>query len=807
MTAPIAAADPLFLLGGHTADSPAATPLRDGDYLAALEAALAVPSIASALTLDTADFDATLTAIDSSVAASPALAEHLAASALLVYIQHNFTGPLADDAASRIPAALQPGTTPASLSADGEAVYHKSAFAGLLALALAVSAGYEANPRLAWWHARAQRVRQALLDNPAESVRTAALLALTAAEAGFAGFGEEDDESVRDLRAAWHVERALVWQAYGDDREAQAELERAVAKSGFAFEVSGLLGRRTKFQERSLTQLVVLAQSRDAAAAAPNDAAAQSGVSDVALNDDTLLDKPSLEGDTTRATQNLRVVDQCTLLGFLQHIKATNPADEITAEQMKPFVLRLLENPNNWTVHTVALLNRCRLEKAKSRTVERAVIQLQTLVDQIAKPHRDLDDEPASARLAWFFAVNCPSRWALEAELADALMSLGVVKSALEIYERLELWEKAVLCHMITERPDAAEKLLVRLLEAEPKAPKYLCLLGDVRGDISLYYDAWEASGNRFARAMRSLGHHYYKAGEYAKSVECYMNGLRINPLFQDAWFVCGCAALQTENWDAAVTAFSRCTGMDYENAEAWNNLATVYIKQARKPEAFTALQQGLKAKYDSWKMWTNLLYLAVDLGRLDDAMNAMTRVVEIRSASSGNGDAEAARLVRAGAVDTEILAMLVRAIMQLHAENPVPLRVERLAALVDLCTKAPLVGGEVWRIAAQFHTARGHPRAAIDAHVRAFRTVARDSYVDEHELANAVEALGDLFDAYQNLGDRTDPESGEPACADWAYQIKLAVRGVLGRARDFDGTAPHDKLGEMLEEIKELSR
>jgi hypothetical protein len=42
-----------------------------------------------------------------------------------------------------------------------------------------------------------------------------------------------------------------------------------------------------------------------------------------------------------------------------------------------------------------------------------------------------------------------PPHWKVETELADLLVSLGVVKSALDIYLRLQLWEKVIMCYSL----------------------------------------------------------------------------------------------------------------------------------------------------------------------------------------------------------------------------------------------------------------------------------------------------------------------------------------------------------------------
>ena len=57
--------------------------------------------------------------------------------------------------------------------------------------------------------------------------------------------------------------------------------------------------------------------------------------------------------------------------------------------------------------------------------------------------------------------------------------------------------------------------------------------------------------------------------------------GARINPLLTRTWFLLGCAEMRKErpDWKSARDAFAMCVAIDDEDAESWNNLATVYLR------------------------------------------------------------------------------------------------------------------------------------------------------------------------------------------------------------------------------------
>jgi len=67
---------------------------------------------------------------------------------------------------------------------------------------------------------------------------------------------------------------------------------------------------------------------------------------------------------------------------------------------------------------------------------------LQELVNCITKDKPDV-----IARHCYVFCSHLPPRWKVEAELANLLVSIGVVKSALDIFLRLQLWEEVIMCY------------------------------------------------------------------------------------------------------------------------------------------------------------------------------------------------------------------------------------------------------------------------------------------------------------------------------------------------------------------------
>ena len=582
-----------------------------------------------------------LSSASSSTSSSAAPEETLIVglSLLHAFVQANWTGPDLNFAVTEIidtPSVddLNAAATPL-LTLQGEPAYHLAANVVLFLLSLRILHSLpDELVTKPWILLRVHLVHLSLLDEPVDTMEMERLKQLET-------MLPED----QDLRARYHLEMGLLQYRLDNDKLANQYFLNAARNSGLEFELSGALGKKTKYQVNALSQLVLLAESRQREdeeedvppATKKEDATAETDAKTnmpetLALNDDTLLEateftKLTKTTDSADAASTSRLahldpsdqpalypLDQSLLLSFClaQHNNA--PENGLTASQMMPFVQRVASHPRNWSVHTVALLLRSRLESNRSRTVERSALQLAALIEQMPT-----SDSTTSERLRWFHQLPLPSKWEMEKELAKRYMSLGVIRSALDIFTRLEMWEDAVSCLQRMEREEEAEKIVRDLLEgrkvesdlvtvlaksnlsegrrekmSSARAAKLWCLLGDIAltntaaahdpatakaKAIECYDKAWEVSGHTSARSRRSLGSLHFSGREYEPAVECLRASVKINPLFGRAWFTLGVCLVRLERWSEARDAFRRQVGVDEDDGEGWNNLAAVYLR------------------------------------------------------------------------------------------------------------------------------------------------------------------------------------------------------------------------------------
>lgn len=244
-----------------------------------------------------------------------------------------------------------------------------------------------------------------MLSGPSETLR----VNLTA-ELNKAVFAYPDN-------ALLSLEFGLVYNYYQDSLRARENFFKAKEESGLVADLSGMLGRRTKYQTFDTAQLVLLARSSSSTTAS-KEKSAEGPFKNEVKHEDTWdegalahakLKEDAETADTKILTEeNLTLMDQCILLALCLNVKNENPRHGLTWEEMKAYVDRILKNPNNWMIHSMGLLIKARLESLRERTADRAAMQIQVLIDQYNE--EDHADSIVQIRLKHIFSLAFPPR-------------------------------------------------------------------------------------------------------------------------------------------------------------------------------------------------------------------------------------------------------------------------------------------------------------------------------------------------------------------------------------------------------------
>ncbi len=220
---------------------------------------------------------------------------------------------------------------------------------------------------------------------------------------------------------------------------------------------------------------------------------------DVKLNDEVRLEKVKFSDDKLMTNAKLSLVEKSAVLTALVLKLRSGPRDTLIHEELSPYLETVLSGEHCcWSLHSSALFQRSRLESNDSRAVERAMMQLQTLVDCTQESPKQ-----KVSRLTHLYTSRLPPSWRVEAELCRSLQSLGSTKAALDVALRLNLWEDVIACfHRLQLRHKAAEVIRAELKKTE--TPKLYCMLGEATDEVEHFHKVASDEGSVYTVVVLS---------------------------------------------------------------------------------------------------------------------------------------------------------------------------------------------------------------------------------------------------------------------------------------------------------------
>lgn len=603
-----------------------------------------------------------------------------------------------------------------------------------------------------------------------------------------------------DEQTAYYLIASYLSVFYYRYDAAEIMANRCSAHLQIAVNFTGALGKRTRFQQTDVANLVIrIDRSHELSSELASETGALPKL--VLLDDDTLLNTVAFSDPDLRKSPILTVQEQCFILLLCELHRLAHPKDDLTNEQRLAYINTVLrqaypeidkdkpveERPYpviSWPVITEALFRRSLLEHTSVRRTERALNQLEELSNQV-----DMNEPVAEKRSPeHFFFTRMPSSWSIQIEQARLLTQLGCYKSALDVFLRWNQWSEVIECYTQLGKRQLAEEAIRAQLDAGDQSAELYCALGDVTKNREYYWKAWEVSGERSARAMRSLAVVYmYVDKDYQKAIEYFDKSLQINNLQISLWFTFGCCCLQASEYAKAETAFRRCVTLDPENFEAWNNCASAVMLRGKKDIALKLLKEACKYSYDNWRIWENISLISADLGCFADTIQACHRIVDLREKYN----------------DDQVLGVLSKAVLEDVPDaqgKPASLLRSKVLELFGRVTSANPTNAEIWTHYAKLLLGE-RPHLTVVTYQRAVQNLQHAHrcrvqptdipWEQQPERRTAVvDGLRFLTDTLVNVGQllaRTDTENGDTPPEKTDLQLagqKAFIRSTMSTLR-----------------------
>ena len=325
------------------------------------------------------------------------------------------------------------------------------------------------------------------------------------------------------------------------------------------------------------------------------------------------------------------------LLCLCLDVANSNPDDGLTNEQMLPYIERVLTQPNNWMVHSTALLQRSWLEYERRKTADRALLQMQALLDQhtsrltiMQSTYESIESAAQSnERLQYIHCLSYPAQYEFKRDLAHKYLRYQVFSSALNLFKELELWDEVVTCYQLMDKPHRAELIVRERLKQGELTPYMLTSLADLTSQEHYYEEAWTLSKGRFGRAKRTLARNCFDRKEFSQCISHMELALAVQPLVPKSWYLMGIACMHIGDWNKALICFTRCVQQDMEIGEAWGNMGAIYVELKDYNKAYVSFTEALKQKRESWKIIENLLICSVEIEKYNDTILYMNMLLD----------------------------------------------------------------------------------------------------------------------------------------------------------------------------------
>jgi len=501
-----------------------------------------------------------------------------------------------------------------------------------------------------------------------------------------------NDDRTFAIRCA--VETSLFYSHYFESSRAETWMEKAASLAGLEVTGTGALGKRTYFQRKNTNHFVLdINRKSDSPQLREDKYSLRTGsakeLTNIKLSDETRRDR--IEYAEKREPIDLSPTEQCVMLGLYSFIRKSEARTQVSDTKLYPHLEAVLDsNVQVWAVKLRSLLERSKLESGEMKCVERALQQVEGLVqslrgkNEVSSTNTDHDE---SHKMDLVYTSGLVPSWEVEADLVRLYLSLGLTKAALEIALKLEMWETVIDCYHRIDLKHKAAEVIQNKINTNGESAKLLCMLGDATENVECYHRALAVSNNRSARAYKSLGLIAYSVKDYPEAIRLLNLSIEINKFQLSVLSRLGYSAMQVEDWKTGARAYREYCSFDSESFEAWNNLARCYVSLEEYDKAWNIFQEAAKRNYDNWQIWDNVLTISTKCGHFDAVLKAYHRILDIRDDKSQGSSHPSAAKMKAVA-DSDVLGFLAKAITTRQKDSNGDDCEKYLQKSIELCAR-----------------------------------------------------------------------------------------------------------------------
>ena len=198
------------------------------------------------------------------------------------------------------------------------------------------------------------------------------------------------------------------------------------------------------------------------------------------------------------------------------------------------------------------------------------------------------------------------------------------------------------------EEPQKAREQLALVLQSEPDNAEAHFLMGKLLGDEGRYgemvahFNSSAAISPKFEAEIEQTRHLYwvreYNAGvghaqgespNYVLARHSFHNATLIDEGALDAWRNLAFVYYQTDSTDAAIATYQRIASAAPEDARAFFNLGSLYLREGRLNEAIRALSQGVTIDPENLNGLTNLAQAQAQAEDYENAEANYRKIIE----------------------------------------------------------------------------------------------------------------------------------------------------------------------------------